>query len=201
MQIVTLGLDLGKNYVHMIGLDSAGRIALRRRVRRGRLVAMLANMPTCLIGMEACSGAQHLGRVLEAQGHTARLMPPQYVKPFVKANKNDTRDAEANAEAVQRPTLRLVPIKSETQLDLQTVHRARQRLVGWPTALINQLRAILLERGITVAQGRRTLEKRLLRSPRGGAQRLVAAHSSPDRGHAGAVARAGHADRGVRRRV
>ncbi|MFQ6018861.1 MAG: IS110 family transposase [Kiloniellaceae bacterium] len=161
MEIVTLGLDLGKNYVHMIGLDRNGRIALRRRVRRGRLLAAVANMPACVIGMEACSGAHHLGRALEAQGHTVGLMPPQYVKPFVKANKNDHRDAEANAEAVQRPTMRFVPIKSETQLDLQTIHRARQRLVGWRTALINQLRAILLERGITVVQGRRTLEKRL----------------------------------------
>ena len=161
MKIVTLGLDLGKNYVHMLGLDSDGRIVLRRRVRRGRLVAEVANMPACLIGMEACGGAHHLGRALEAQGHAVRLMPPQYVKPFVKVNKNDYRDAEANAEAVQRPTMRFVPIKSETQLDLQTIHRARQRLVSWRTALINQLRAILLERGITVPQGRRTLEKRL----------------------------------------
>ena len=161
MEIVTLGLDLGKSYVHMIGFDSAGRIALRRRVRRGRLVAEVANMPACLIGMEACGGAHHLGRALEVQGHTVRLMPPQYVKPFVKANKNDYRDAEANAEAVQRPTMRFVPIKSETQQDLQTIHRVRQRLVGRRTALINQLRAILLERGITAAQGRRALDKRL----------------------------------------
>lgn len=161
MEIVTLGLDLGKHWVHMMGFDGEGRIVLRRRVGRGRLAAMTANMPACLIGMEACSGAHHLGRALAAQGHQARLMPPQYVKPFVKANKNDYRDAEANAEAVQRPTMRFVPLKSETQLDLQTIHRVRSRLVGRRTALINQLRAILLERGITVPQGRRRLEKRL----------------------------------------
>jgi len=161
MAIVTLGLDLGKNWIHMVGFDEDGRIVLRRRVRRDRLLAQTVNMPTCLIGMEACCGAHHLGRALEAQGHTSSLMPPHYVKPFVKSNKNDYRDAEANAEAVQRPTMRFVPLKSEAQLDLQTIHRVRQRLVGRRTALINQLRAILLERGITVPQRRRVLERGL----------------------------------------
>lgn len=161
MTIVTLGLDLGKNWIHMVGFDGDGGIVLRRRVRRHQLPALTANMPACLIGMEACSGAHHLARALQAQGHTARLMPPQYVKPFVKANKNDYRDAEANAEAVRRPTMRFVPVKNESQLDLQTIHRVRQRLVGRRTALINQLRAILLERGITVPQTRRALETRL----------------------------------------
>jgi transposase len=118
-------------------------------------------MAGCLIGMEACCGAHHLGRALEAQGHRACLMPPQYVRPFVKSNKNDYRDAEANAEAVQRPTMRFVPLKREAQLDVQTIHRVRQRLVGRRTALVNQLRAILLERGITVPQRRRVLETRL----------------------------------------
>jgi transposase len=145
----------------MVGFDEDGRIVLRRRVRRDRLLAQTGNMAACLIGMEACCGAHYLGRALEAQGHRPRLMPPQYVKPFVKSNKNDYRDAEANAEAVQRPTMRFVPVKSEAQLDLQTIHRIRQRLVGRRTALINQLRAILLERGITVAQRRRVLETRL----------------------------------------
>ena len=162
MAIVTLGLDLGKNWIHMVGLDGTGRIALRRRVKRDRLSALTGNMPACLIGMEACCGAHHLGRALEAQGHKVRLMPPQYVKPFVKTNKNDYRDAEANAEAVQRPTMRFVPLKSEAQLDLQVIHRVRQRLVRRRTSLINQLRAVLLERGITVPQRRRVLEKRLL---------------------------------------
>ncbi len=161
MGIVTLGLDLGKNWVHIVGFDGNGRIVFRRRVRRSQVLALTANMPPCLIGMEACTGAHHLGRALEAQGHEARLMPPQYVKPFVKANKNDYRDAEANAEAVQRPTMRFVPLKTIEQLDLQSLHRVRQRLVGRRTALINQLRAILLERGIIVPQSRRALEKRL----------------------------------------
>jgi transposase len=161
MMIVTLGLDLGKNWIHMVGLDADGRIVLRRRVRRDRLLVQTANMAACVIGMEACCGAHHLGRALEAQGHAPRLMPPQYVRPFVKSNKNDYRDAEASAEAVQRPTMRFVPLKSEAQLDLQTIHRVRQRLVGRRTGLINQLRAILLERGITVPQRRRVLETRL----------------------------------------
>jgi transposase len=161
MAIVTLGLDLGKNWVHLVGFDQDGGIVLRRRVRRRQLLGVTVNMPGCLIGMEACSGAHHVARALEAQGHEARLMPPQYVKPFVKANKNDYRDAEANAEAVRRPTMRFVPVKTEAQLDLQTIHRVRQRLVNRRTALINQLRAILLERGITVPQTRRALERSL----------------------------------------
>lgn len=161
MTIVTLGLDLGKNWIHMVGFDGDGHIVLRRRLKRDRLLAQSANMPACVIGMEACSGAHHLARSLQAQRHTPRLMPPQYVKPFVKANKNDYRDAEANAEAVGRPTMRFVPVKTEAQLDLQTIHRVRQRLVGRRTALINQLRAILLERGITVPQRRRVLEREL----------------------------------------
>jgi transposase len=161
MTVVTLGLDLGKNWIHMVGFDGDGHIVLRRRLKRDRLLAQSANMPACVIGMEACSGAHHLARSLQAQRHTPRLMPPQYVKPFVKANKNDYRDAEANAEAVGRPTMRFVPVKTEAQLDLQTIHRVRQRLVGGRTALINQLRAILLERGITVPQRRRVLEREL----------------------------------------
>jgi transposase len=161
MAIVTVGLDLGKNWIHMVGLDGGGRIVLRRRVRRDRLLAVTANVPACVIGMEACSGSHHLARLLTAQGHAARLMPPQYVKPFVKSNKNDYRDAEANAEAVERPTMRFVPIKEQAQLDLQTIHRVRQRLVGRRTALINQFRAILLERGIIIPQRRRVLDRQL----------------------------------------
>jgi transposase len=111
-----------------------------------------------MVAMEACCGAHHLGRRLREAGHEVRLMSPEYVRPYVKAQKNDERDAEAIAEAAPRPTMRFVELKSETQLDLQSLHRARDRLVGERTALINQLRAILLERGITVPQGRRKLE-------------------------------------------
>jgi transposase len=111
--------------------------------------------------MEACCGAHHLGRVLRAHGHEVRLMSPEYVRAYVKSQKNDDRDAEAIAEAATRPTMRFVELKNEEQLDMQTLHRARDRLVGERTALINQLRAVLLERGIIVAQGRRKLERQL----------------------------------------
>src|SRR4051794_35542244 len=117
-----------------------------------------ASLPPCIVAVEACCGAHHLGRVLRAQGHQVRLMSPEYVRPYVKAQKNDDRDAEAIAEAATRPTMRFVELKSEEQLDQQMLHRARSRLVGERTALINQLRGVLLERGITVPQGRRKLE-------------------------------------------
>src|SRR5689334_19856243 len=137
MEIAVLGIDLGKNSCSIVGLDNGGAVVLRRRMRR------------------------HLGRVLRAQGHEVRLMSPEYVRPYVKSQKNDDRDAEAVAEAATRPTMRFVKLKSEEQLDMQTLHRARDRFVGERTALINQLRAILLERGIAVAQGRRQLERYL----------------------------------------
>jgi transposase len=118
-------------------------------------------MPDCVMAMEACCGAHHLGRQLREQGHDVRLMSPEYVRPYVKAQKNDDRDAEAIAEAATRPTMRFVDLKSDEQLDMQILHRARDRLVGERTTLINQLRAILLERGIVIAKGRSTLERQL----------------------------------------
>src|SRR5690242_14433077 len=126
-------------------------------MRPESIVAFARNVPTCVIAMEACCGAHHLGRQLAKQGHEVRLMSPEYVRPYVKAQKNDDRDAEAIAEAATRPTMRFVELKSEEQLDMQSLHRARDRLVGERTALINQLRAFLLERGITVPQGRRKI--------------------------------------------
>jgi len=161
MQIEVLGIDLGKNSCSMVGLDGRGAVVLRRRMRRESIIKQLAKLPACVVGMEACCGAHHLGRVLRAQGHKVRLMSPEYVRPYVKSQKNDDRDAEAIAEAATRPTMRFVDLKSQEQLDMQTLHRARDRLVGERTALINQLRAILLERGVTVAQGRRQLERHL----------------------------------------
>src|ERR1041385_7366591 len=161
MDIHVLGIDLGKNSCSVVGLDPTERVLLRRRMRRESIVGLAAKMPTCVVAMEACCGAHHLGRLLKAQGHAVRLMSPEYVRPYVKAQKNDDRDAEAIAEAATRPTMRFVELKSEEQLDMQSLHRARDRLVGERTALINQLRAILLERGIAVAQGRRQLERYL----------------------------------------
>jgi transposase len=161
MEIAVLGIDLGKNSCSVVGLDSAGRVILRRRLRRESVVKFAASLAPCVVAMEACCGAHHLGRILRAQGHQVRLMSPEYVRPYVKAQKNDDRDAEAIAEAATRPTMRFVELKSEEQLDMQTLHRARDRLVGERTALINQLRAILLERGLVIPQGRRKLEQHL----------------------------------------
>jgi transposase len=161
MQIAVLGIDLGKNSCSAVGLDKAGRVVLRRRLSRNSLIKLAMQLPSCVMAMEACCGAHHLGRVLRAHGHHVRLMPPEYVQPYVKAQKNDERDAEAIAEAATRPTMRFVDLKSEDQFDMQTLHRARSRLVSERTALVNQLRAVLLERGITVAQGRRRLARYL----------------------------------------
>ena len=159
--ITTVGIDLAKTVLHAVAMDAGGKVVQRRRLDRGKLVEWLANQGPCLIGMEACAGAHHLARALAAQGHDVRLMPGQYVKPFVKTHKNDLTDAEAIAEAVQRPQMRFVPVKTPAQLDVQALHRARDRLVGMRTALVNQIRGFLLERGIAVARGRRTLEKAL----------------------------------------
>jgi transposase len=161
MKIAVLGIDLGKNSCSVVGLDDVGAVIKRRRMRRQSIIAFTRSLPACVVAMEACCGAHHLGRLLRSQGHTVRLMSPEYVRPYVKAQKNDDRDAEAIAEAATRPTMRFVELKSEEQLDMQSLHRARDRLVGERTALINQLRAILLERGSTVPQGRRRLEQYL----------------------------------------
>ncbi|MCA7119194.1 MAG: IS110 family transposase [Acidibrevibacterium sp.] len=161
-EIAVLGIDLGKNSCSLAGLDASGAVVKRRRMRPDSVTAFTAKIPACVIAMEACCGAHYLGRLLAAQGHTVRLMSPEYVRPYVKAQKNDDRDAEAIAEAATRPTMRFVDLKSEEQLDVQTLHRARDRLVVERTALINQLRAILLERGITVPKGRSKLAQYLV---------------------------------------
>src|SRR5208282_1767048 len=138
-----------------------GAVVLRRRAKRETLIALAAKFPPCIIGMEACCGAHHLGRLFVGQGHDVRLMSPEYVRPYIKAQKNDDRDAEGIAEAATRPTMRFVDVKNQEQLDMQTLHRSRDRLVAERTALINQMRAILLERGIIVRQGKRALELHL----------------------------------------
>ena len=157
MTIAVLGIDLGKNSCSLVGLDATGRVVLRRRMRREAVIAFGAKLPGCVVAMEACCGAHHMGRALVKQGHTVRLMSPEYVRPYVKAHKNDDRDAEAIAEAATRPTMRFGALKSEEQLDVQTLHRVRDQLVGERTALMNQVRAILLEHGYVVAQGRAKL--------------------------------------------
>src|SRR5947199_5234433 len=159
--VAVIGIDIGKNSFHVVGLDDRGAIVLRQKWSRGQIEARLANMPPCLIGMEACVGAHHLSRKLKALGHDARLMPAKYVRPYSKGQKNDFRDAEAIAEAVQRATMKFVVTKTAEQLDLQALHRVRERLVSQRTAIINQIRAFLLERGIAVRQGLRFLRAEL----------------------------------------
>ncbi len=161
MEIVTVGIDLGKSTFHVVGLDEHGHIVVGKKLSRPQLMRFMVTLRPCRVGMEACSGAHLLGRQLKEQGHDVRLMPPQYVRPFVKSNKNDFLDAEAIAEAVQRPTMRFVPLKTPEQLDLQALHRVRDRLVARRTALINQIRAFLLERGITLRPGRPHLARHL----------------------------------------
>ena len=164
MNVVTLGIDvlgidLGKTLCSVAGMDASGKVVLRRRVRRSSLAKLADDLPACTVAMEACCGAHHAGRLFASRGHEVRLMPPEYVAPYVKAQKNDDRDAEAIAEAATRPTMRFVPLKGNDRLDLQSLHRVRSRLVANRKALLTQLRAILLERGHTFPQGRRVLER------------------------------------------
>src|SRR5712692_3177546 len=159
--IAVIGVDIGKNSFHIVGLDQRGAIVLRQKWSRSQVESRFANMPPCLIGMEACVGAHHLSRKLKGLGHDARLMPAKYVRPYSKGQKNDFRDAEAIAEAVQRPTMRFVATKTAEQLDLQALHRVRERLVSQRTGIINQIRAFLLERGVAVRQGQRFLRAEL----------------------------------------
>jgi len=150
--VVTIGIDPGKNTLHLVGLDARGGIVLREKVARAKIVSRLANVPPCLIGIEVGMGTHYVTRELLALGHDVRQVPPVYAKPFRQTHKNDFRDALAIAEAVQRPTTRCVPPKTDEQLDLQALHRVRYRLVGQRTAIINQIRCFLLEHGLTVRQ-------------------------------------------------
>ena len=134
MDIVVLGIDLGKNSCSLAGLDASGRVILRRRMRRSSVESFVKGLGRCIVAMEACCGAHYLGRVFAAQGHETRLMSPEYVRPYVKAQKNDELDAEAIAEAATRPTMRFVAVKSQSQSDIQALHRARERLVGADSA-------------------------------------------------------------------
>ncbi len=154
MELHTIGIDLGKTVFHLVGLNLHDEVVVRKKFSRTQLLRFTANVRVGLIGMEACGGAHFLGRALREQGHEVRLIPAQYVKLYVKTNKSDYIDAEAIAEAVARPTMRFVPIKTDEQLDLQSLHRVRERWVMRRTAVINQIRSLLLERGITLRKGR-----------------------------------------------
>jgi transposase len=161
MQIASVGIDLGKTTFHLVALDERSQVVMRKKFSRKQLLAFTANLQGSLIGLEACSGAHFLGAALRRQGQDARLIPAQFVKPFRKSNKNDFLDAEAIAEAVARPNMRFVPIKTDEQLDLQALHRVRDRLVQRRTAVINQIRGFLLERGITFGRGPAQLRNRM----------------------------------------
>lgn len=163
MDIAVLGIDLGKTVCSLAGVDGTGAVVLRKRVQRFRLLDFLARLAPCVVAMEACGGAHHVGRFCLQFGHEPRLMSPLYVRPYVKVHKNDDRDAEGIAEAATRPTMSFVPIKTEEQLDLQALHRARERLVQDRTRLINQARGFLMERGVRPAQGRHVFQKFLTR--------------------------------------
>ncbi len=158
-EITTLGIDLAKNVFQLHGVTADGVVALRRQVRRGQLMRAVVQLPACLIGMEACASAHQWARRFARYGHTVRLMSPQFVKPYVKSQKNDQADAEAICEAVQRPSMRFVPIKSLEQQDLQTAHRARQGLIGERTAIINRMRGLLGEYGVVLARKASTVRR------------------------------------------
>lgn len=159
--LAVIGVDIGKEVFHLVGLSADGKIALRRKIKRLGLKDAFGGLPACIVGMEACLSAHFVSRTLRALGHEPRIIPAIYTKPFVKGQKNDYNDAEAIAEAALRPNLRVVQEKSQDQLDLQACHRVRSRLVSRRTATINQIRAFLIEQGIAVRVGLRALRKSL----------------------------------------
>ena len=151
--ITAIGLDLAKNVFQVHAVDEAGSVVMRKRLRRGQVLAFFAEIPSCLVGLEACATAHHWARELTALGHVPRLMPPTYVKAYVKRNKNDVADAEAICEAVRRPSMRFVPIKTTKQQSALMIHRARDLLIRQRTMLVNALRGHLAEFGLIEAQG------------------------------------------------
>jgi len=161
MKITTVGIDLAKNVIQVHGMDERGKAVLKKQIKRTQVASFFANLAPCLIGMEACGSAHHWARKLESLGHTVKLMAPQFVKPYVKTNKNDAADAEAICEAVSRPNMRFVPTKSGEQQAVLALHRARQGFVKARTAQANQIRGLLAEFGIVIPQGIGHIAKRL----------------------------------------
>lgn len=162
LTLASIGLDIGKDVFHIIGFDGEGKIVLRRKIKRLALETEFEKLPRCIVGMEACLSAHFVSRRLRALGFEPRIIPAIYVKPFLKGQKNDYNDAEAIAEAAQRPNLNLVKEKTQEQLDLQASHRVRSRLISRRTATINQIRAFLIEQGIAVRTGSSALRTSLL---------------------------------------
>lgn len=161
MKITTIGMDLAKNVIQVHGVDAQGEAALRKQLKRDQVLPFFANLEVCLVGMEACGSAHYWARKIAELGHTVKLMAPQFVKPYVKTNKNDAADAEAICEAVRRPNMRFVPAKSVEQQGVLALHRARQGFVKARTAQANQIRGLLSEFGIVIAQGITQIAKRL----------------------------------------
>lgn len=161
MNVTTIGLDIAKHVFQVHGVDTNGKIALRKQLKRSQVLAFFANLPPCRVGLEACAGAHYWARELIKVGHDAKLISPQFVKPYVKGNKNDANDAEAICEAVSRPSMRFVPLKSTEQQDIQMLHRVRSGLVKERTAQANRLRGLLGEYGIVIGQGLAQVRKRL----------------------------------------
>ena len=158
MQVTTIGLDLAKHWFQVHGIDGSGAVAVRRKLRRSEVLSLFQSLPPCLVGMEACATAHYWARELTKLGHRVRLMPPAYVKAYVKRNKNDAADAEAICEAVGRPSMRFVPVKDAEQQSVLMLHRARNLLVWQRTMLVNALRAHMAEFGIIAPQGLRHVE-------------------------------------------
>jgi transposase len=161
MKITTIGIDLAKSVFQIHGVDGHGKTLLKKQIKRSEMATFFSNIPPCLIGMEACGGAHYWARKLVGQGHTVKLMAPQFVKPYVKTNKNDAADAEAICEAVARPTMRFVPIKNVHQQAVLAMHRARQGMVRSRTAQANQIRGLFAEFGLVMPQGIANLYKQV----------------------------------------
>jgi len=153
MKITTVGIDLAKSVFHVVAVNKMGTLVKKKQLKRNELLSFMAQLEPCRIALEACAGAHYWAREFQKLGHEVKLIAPQYVKPYVKGNKNDYNDAEAIAEAAQRPNMRFVPIKSQEQQDIQALHRLRERGVKERTALVNQIRGLLAEYGIVVRQG------------------------------------------------
>lgn len=160
MKITTIGIDLAKNVFQVCGMNRNGKVVLQKRLPRRKLLPFIANIPSCIIGIEACSGSHHWARSINTLGHVVKIMSPQFVKPYVKTNKNDYNDAEAICEAVCRPTMRFVAVKSIAQQDIQAVLRIREQLIKSRTAMVNQIRGLLTEYGIIIPKGINQVRKK-----------------------------------------
>lgn len=158
-----VGIDLGKNWFHLVGMDKRGKPVLRKKLNRAQFSQFVATAQVCIVAMESCPGSQYWGRQFQLAGHTVRIIPAQFVKPYLKSNKNDFNDAEAIAEAGSRGSMRCVPLKTTDQLELQAIHRVRQRFIVERTAVVNQMRALLLEHGIVISVGRLVFSRALPR--------------------------------------